>query len=262
MPVPWSIRDDPTRTPGPPGLAGDGDEAARCLQQRVVAWLARERPRPAVGAERAVDEAFVPGAERVRAEAELVGEPRPEALQEDIGPVDEPEQRVTPALVPQREPSERLPAFEERNIVPSPFQNGGPHARPSSPVSGRSTLTTSAPSAARICAQYGPAIDVVTSTTRVPRSGSSPMPGIIARASSGREPTRLCEDDAVSVLAYLPDLVAFFEQFVEWVSSGWSYLVIFSVAALDAFFPDRPERDGGHHRRGARRAPAISASCS
>ncbi len=55
--------------------------------------------------------------------------------------------------------------------MPSPSQNGGPHARPSSPVSGRSTLTTSAPSAARIWAQYGPAIDVVTSSTRVPWSG-------------------------------------------------------------------------------------------
>ena len=52
--------------------------------------------------------------------------------------------------------------------MPSPSQNGGPHARPSSPVSGRSTLTTSAPSAARIWAQYGPAIDVVTSSTRIP----------------------------------------------------------------------------------------------
>ena len=31
--------------------------------------------------------------------------------------------------------------------MPSPFQNGGPQARPSSPVSGRSTLITSAPSA-------------------------------------------------------------------------------------------------------------------
>ena len=67
--------------------------------------------------------------------------------------------------------SERLPALTERNIAPSPFQNGGPQARASSPVSGRSTLTTSPPRAARTCAQWGPAIDVVTSRTRVPASG-------------------------------------------------------------------------------------------
>ena len=69
--------------------------------------------------------------------------------------------------------SERFPALTARNIALSPFQNGGPQARPSSPVSGRSTFTTSAPSAARISAQYGPAIDVVTSTTRMPSRGRS-----------------------------------------------------------------------------------------
>lgn len=31
--------------------------------------------------------------------------------------------------------------------------------------------------------------------------------------------------------------VALFSQFEEWVSSDWSYLVIFGVAMLDAFFP-------------------------
>lgn len=32
-------------------------------------------------------------------------------------------------------------------------------------------------------------------------------------------------------------LLALFSQFEEWVSSDWSYLVIFGVAMLDAFFP-------------------------
>ncbi len=41
-------------------------------------------------------------------------------------------------------------------------------------------------------------------------------------------------------LVYLPDLLALFEQFEEWVASDWSYLVIFAVAALDAFFPVVP----------------------
>ena len=56
-------------------------------------------------------------------------------------------------------------------MVPSPSQNGGPQARPSSPVSGRSTLITSPPSDASTWAQYGPAIEVVTSITRIPVSG-------------------------------------------------------------------------------------------
>ncbi len=36
------------------------------------------------------------------------------------------------------------------------------------------------------------------------------------------------------------DLLALFGQFEEWVGSDWSYLVIFSVALLDAFFPVVP----------------------
>jgi membrane-associated protein len=52
--------------------------------------------------------------------------------------------------------------------------------------------------------------------------------------------TGLCEDGSVPQPAYLPDLVALFEQLEEWVSSDWSYLVIFSVSALDAFFPVVP----------------------
>ena len=39
------------------------------------------------------------------------------------------------------------------------------------------------------------------------------------------------------VLALLPQLLAVFDQFEEWVSSDWSYLAIFAVSAIDAFFP-------------------------
>lgn len=41
-------------------------------------------------------------------------------------------------------------------------------------------------------------------------------------------------------LVYLPDVVALFEQFEDWVDSEWSYAVIFLVSALDAFFPVVP----------------------
>lgn len=39
---------------------------------------------------------------------------------------------------------------------------------------------------------------------------------------------------------YLPDVVAIFQQFEDWVDSDWSYAVILLVAALDAFFPVVP----------------------
>jgi membrane protein DedA with SNARE-associated domain len=45
---------------------------------------------------------------------------------------------------------------------------------------------------------------------------------------------------AVTLLTYLPQVLAVFDQFEEWVSSDWSYLVIFGVAMLDAFFPVVP----------------------
>ena len=88
-------------------------------------------------------------------------------------------------------------------------------------MSGRSTLITSAPNAARISAQYGPAIDVVTSTTRAPASG---------RNGIGQS-FPLCEDGRV------PNWLNF-DQIADWVSgSSWSYFVIFIVAVIDAFFP-------------------------
>jgi len=41
-------------------------------------------------------------------------------------------------------------------------------------------------------------------------------------------------------MAGVMDVLALFEQFEEWVSSDWSYAVIFLVAMLDAFFPVVP----------------------
>jgi membrane protein DedA with SNARE-associated domain len=41
----------------------------------------------------------------------------------------------------------------------------------------------------------------------------------------------------VALLVFLPDVLAAFDRFEEWVSSDWSYLVIFAVALIDAFFP-------------------------
>jgi membrane-associated protein len=40
-----------------------------------------------------------------------------------------------------------------------------------------------------------------------------------------------------AVVSLLPDLVAAFDQFEQWVSSDWSYAAIFAVSAIDAFFP-------------------------
>ena len=230
-------RDDPERGPDPgahvdqrradadagsPGLSRHADEAAGRLHERVVAGLVRERAgrgrtrRPsstrAAGCARAAPPAPEP---------ETVGEPRAEALQEDVGLLGEPEHRLRPRSSASETASERLPAFTDRNIALSPFQNGGPHARPSSPVSGRSTLTTSAPSAARISAQYGPAIDVVTSTTLTPASGRNGIGGSSPLCEDARVPTGSTSTRSPSGSR----------------GAWWSYFVIFGVAVVDAFFP-------------------------
>ena len=64
---------------------------------------------------------------------------------------------------------DRLLALTARNPGDTPFQNGGPQRRASSP-SGRSTLITSAPRWARISPATGPARFWPISTTRIPSS--------------------------------------------------------------------------------------------
>src|SRR5215217_3423984 len=74
----------------------------------------------------------------------------------------------------------------ERNHSDSPSRKGGPHARLSSPEPGRSTLTTSAPMSASSSVAYGPAIDVVRSSTRIPESSEICAPvGGGGKASRG-----------------------------------------------------------------------------
>ena len=75
---------------GVAGLARHRDQPAGGLHERVVAGLLLQRPDVAVRADGAVDEAGVSLPQRLRAEAELVGEPGAEALEEDVGAVDEP----------------------------------------------------------------------------------------------------------------------------------------------------------------------------
>src|SRR4051794_30503398 len=108
-------------------------------------------------------------------------------------------------------PSERLPAFAARNIAASPFQNGGPQPRASSPRRGCSILTTSAPSAASSCVHHGPASEEERSTTSTPASGAKATAAIMSE-----------------VFDSLVDLVA---------ATPWAYAAILAIAALDAVFP-------------------------
>ena len=178
MPVPMSMSDEPDANARTARLSGHADEAARRLHEGVVSRLVRERADVPVRTDRAVDEPRVasPATRRRRDR----GAPPGQAA--GSGGRRRRSRRAAArcrgrARRSSETASERFPAFTARNIALSPFQNGGPQARPSSPVSGRSTFTTSAPSAARISAQYGPAIDVVTSITRVPSSGRKAIGG-------------------------------------------------------------------------------------
>src|SRR5207249_1359880 len=67
---------------------------------------------------------------------------------------------------------ERLLALAAWKTDERSARNGGPQPRASSPPSGRSTFTTSAPSRARISPANGPARFCAISTTLIPASGS------------------------------------------------------------------------------------------
>ena len=82
----------------PVGLAGDADDPAEGLHQRVVAGPPGERAVAPERADRAVDEALVAGAQLVGAEAEALGGAGPQALDEDVRLLGEPVEHVEPAL--------------------------------------------------------------------------------------------------------------------------------------------------------------------
>ena len=82
---------------GPVALAGHAHDPGERLHERVVARLRRERPATPERADRAVDETLVSGAKRLRAEAEPVRGAGSHRLHEDVGAVDEPQQRLQTA---------------------------------------------------------------------------------------------------------------------------------------------------------------------
>src|ERR1700750_1118103 len=95
-----STRDTPTRTGGPPAaLARHAHDPRRGLDQRVVAGLLAQRAMSAERADRAVDETGVPRPQSGGGEARALVGPRPQALEEDVGPAGEPQHDLAPPLV-------------------------------------------------------------------------------------------------------------------------------------------------------------------
>ncbi len=238
----------------PPRLARHADEAAGRLHERVVTRLGRERPDVPVGADRAVDEALVASAQRVGAEAHALREPGPKALEEHVRAVDEAQDGVPAALVAQRDGERALARVH------------GQEHRALAVPEGRAPRTCVVPGVRpldldHVGAERGEDLRAVRAGDRRrhvddahARDGGgadhpcpsqaclSPRPwGRIAHSLAPQGQTLvsklahcaagLCED------APVPDWLDF-DRFTEWVSGEWwSYLVIFGVAVVDAFFP-------------------------
>ena len=138
-------RDDPERRPDPgahvdqgradagswsSGLSRHADETAGRLHQRVVAWLLRERADVPVRADRAVHEPGVaprtlPGPRPIRSAS-----PGRRLCRNTSACSASRSTTARPRSSASETASERLPAFTDRNIALSPFQNGGPtHGR-------------------------------------------------------------------------------------------------------------------------------------
>ena len=112
----------------------------------------------------------------VEPEAHPLERPRLEVLDQHVG---RERQRAAPRALPSSVArsivTDRLFRFTERKYVATPSASyGGPHSRVSSPVPGRSTLTTSAPRSASSIVAYGPASTREKSAIRTPSSA----PGI------------------------------------------------------------------------------------
>ena len=129
------------------GLAGDAHDPAGGLHQRVISRLVAHRRATAVGADVAVDHARVDGPDRRVAEPEPVAQARAAC---SARPRRQRSASCSARPIPgsdrRSSPIERLLAFMARNIALSSSQNGGPHARVSSPRAGALDLD-------HICAQ-------------------------------------------------------------------------------------------------------------
>ena len=156
-------------------LAGDAHQPAHRLEQEVVAGQA---PRLVAGGpeggDRAGDEPRVARAERVAVEAPARHQPGAEGLDQHVGPQRRAGARARRRRRRRGRARARACCGSARGSR-SPRRRGtaGPSARVSSPPSGRSTLTTSAPRSPSSIVASGPASTREKSATRMPSSGAT-----------------------------------------------------------------------------------------
>ena len=93
----------PDADAAPSLLAGHADEAARGLHERVVPRLAGERPDPSVGADGAVDDLRVPFTDGFRTQPQPLRKAWPQALEEHVCAVGEPQHHIASPFVPERD---------------------------------------------------------------------------------------------------------------------------------------------------------------
>ncbi len=156
-------------------LAGHRHQAAHALDQEVVAGAVRVRPVLAEAGDRAVDQVGLERLQRCRSRGRSASAGRPcssRAPRRTAAPV----RAARPGL---RRWRYRPSSSACRGWPPGsrplrwcrcrrrPCAYGGPQARVSSPLPGRSILITSAPRSARFCAHHGPASTRDRSSTRM-----------------------------------------------------------------------------------------------
>jgi len=154
---------------GPARLAGDAHDPARGLHQRVVSGVFGERAAAAEGADRAVAEPAVEGAQIGRTEAEPLCATRAKALDAHGRALRQAQQRIPPCRCGEVESERALAgAGREEHHAPAGGEWRPPGARL---VAVARMLDLDNVGAARICVQYGPAGELVRSSTRMPSSG-------------------------------------------------------------------------------------------
>ena len=219
MPVPWSMSDEPTRTPGRPGSPViEMSPPAACMSASYPGSRASGPVWPYAPSEQYTSRGLA-ARTVVGPEPELLGEAGAEALEEDVGARGQPEQRVAAARVTERQAEGALPRVgrEEHRALAVP-ERRAPGAAVVARV-GSLHLDD-------VRAERGEDLGAVRACDRRRHvEHARPLERLVHGVHH-----RVCDDAAACSTSSSTGSPA----------RSWSYVAIFAVSAIDAFFPIVP----------------------
>ena len=184
-----SVTGEPTFVGGPPGSPVMRIRAGQPLRDEVESALGRVGPGQSVTGQRAIDQARIGSAQQLVAQAQPLHRADAKVFDDDIGPVDDAQQRGFGSGMLEIERNPALVAVHHHERARFAVDFGRREAPRVVAVGNRSTLITSAPMSASSMPAVGPDMMCAISMTLSPESG--PMLGRLfaaeARSALGEE---------------------------------------------------------------------------